>query len=841
MANVAEALNRALRHHQAGRLQAAEQIYRQVLATDPRNADAWHLLGVAALQQGRHAEAVEHLRRAIGVRGKEAVYHNSLGNAYRALGQLAQAMECYQQAVKLKPEYAEAHLTLGNVWRSQGNLDQAIACYRRAVQAKPGYAEAHFNQGIAWKGLGKLDEAIQCYQRTVQLRPDFAEAHNNLGNAWKEQGQFAAAIECYQRAVQLKPGFAEAHNNLGAAWQARGELDRAVECYQRAVQIHPNYAEAHNNLGNAWRERGELQPAIECYRRAAQLKPDNAEVLNNLGIAWHGLGRLDEAIRCCQQAMQLKPHFAEACANLGNMLKSQGRLEQATECYRQALEWKPERAESHYNLGGVCQIRGEVEQAIQCYRRAWQLHPQDTAALGALVHQLQHVCAWDELKPLVAQVMECLEGGLPGFDRIAPFCAVTLATPTTAQQQLHCAQGWVQTELRAAQYMATPQSPGKAQPKSPLTVGYLSSDFHAHATAWLIAELFEKHDRQRFTVCGYSYGPDDESPMRRRLMRAFDRFVDLRTTSFPEAAQRIAQDGVDILVDLKGYTTDSRAEILALRPAPIQVNYLGYPGTMGAAFMDYILVDHFIVPPDQQPCFSEQLVHLPGCYQVNDRQREIAGHTPTRAEVGLPQEGFVFCCFNNSYKITPEMFDVWMRLLQAVPGSVLWLLERNRTASLNLRREAEKRGVPGDRLVFGPKLPLAEHLARHRLVDLFLDTYPVTAHTTTSDALWAGCVLLTMVGQTFVSRVAGSLLQAVGLPELITYTLAEYEEMALRLAREPDRLAELRARLQANRLTCSLFDSARFTRHVERAYERMWEIYVSGGKPQAFAVQALEP
>jgi predicted O-linked N-acetylglucosamine transferase (SPINDLY family) len=326
--------------------------------------------------------------------------------------------------------------------------------------------------------------------------------------------------------------------------------------------------------------------------------------------------------------------------------------------------------------------------------------------------------------------------------------------------------------------------------------------------------------------------------MRRRLVRALDHFVDLRDASFREAAQRIADDGVDILVDLKGYTKDNRVQILTLRPAPVQVNYLGYPGTMGAPFMDYILVDDFVVPAQQQPFFTEKLVHLPGCYQVNDSRREISRHGPSRAEAGLPEEGFVFCCFNNSYKITPEVFGVWMELLKEVPGSVLWLLEGNRLAPANLLREADARGVAAQRLVFAPRCLLPEHLARHRLADLFLDTFPVNAHTTASDALWAGCPLLTIAGETFVSRVAGSLLRTIGLPELVTNSFDEYRAMALRLARDADLLAAVRGRLETNRQTSPLFDAGRFAPNIEEAYRTMWEIYSSGQPPRAFAVSA---
>jgi predicted O-linked N-acetylglucosamine transferase (SPINDLY family) len=458
--------------------------------------------------------------------------------------------------------------------------------------------------------------------------------------------------------------------------------------------------------------------------------------------------------------------------------------------------------------------------------------------MGGLVHEFQQICRWQELKGLSQRVIEDVDDNAPNASSapLSPFSFLVLPT-TTAQQQLRCALQFADRRLKPAVELGhkTPSN-RPSDVKSKLTIGYLSADFHAHATAYLIAELFEKHDHTRFSVFGYSLGPDDGSAMRRRLANSFDRFVDVKDASFLGAAERIAADEVDILVDLKGYTKDARTQILALCPAPIQVNYLGYPGTMGAPFMDYILVDDFVVPADQQPFFSEKLVHLPGCYQVNDSQREISSHAPSRTECGLPEEVFVFCCFNNSYKITPEMFTVWMELLKAVPGSVLWLLEGNRFSPANLRREAEARQVAAQRLVFAPRCSMPEHLARYRLADLFLDTFPVNAHTTASDALWAGCPVLTLAGETFVSRVAGSLLRTIGLPELVTTSDDAYHAMALRLARDASLLAGLRTRLDVNRKTSRLFDAGRFARGIEKAYLTMWEIHACGQPPRAFTV-----
>jgi protein O-GlcNAc transferase len=774
MATISEALAMAIDYHRAGRLQAAEEIYRQIVAVEPNHADAWNLLGVVNSKRGNHQAAMEYICRAIGLAANTAAYHCNLGNVYQRVMKRDKAVDCYRKALELNPDFVEALYNLGNVYQGERKRDEAVDCYRRALALRPDFADAHDNLANVLQVQGKRDEAVDSYRRALALKPDFAEAHNNLGCVLQDLGKPHEAVDCYRRALELKPDFAGACYNLGNVLQVQGKRDEAVDCYRRAVALKPNFAEAHNGLGNALKDQGKWDEAVDCFRRALELKPD----------------------------------YADAHNNLGNVFKHQGKRDEAVDCFRRALELKPD----------------------------------DLAAIGALVYELQQICQWEDLQGLSRRIIEAVDADTANeiAAPVSPLHFLALPTMTTAEQQLRCARRWVEGQLKS------PVESGHsfalvrpADPKSKITVGYLSADFHSHATAMLTAGLFEKHDRGRFAIFGYSYGPNDGSRMRQRVVNAFDRFVDVTNLSFTQAAQRIAADEVDILVDLKGYTLNTRTPILALRPAPIQVNYLGYPGTMGASFMDYILVDDFVVPPEQQAFFTEKLVHLAGCYQVNDSQREISPHTPSRAECGLPQEGFVFCCFNNSYKITSEIFGVWMKLLEAVPGSVLWLLEGNRFAPANLRREAKARGVAVERLIFAPRIPPAEHLARHRHANLFLDTVPYNAHTTASEALWAGCPVLTIAGETFASRVAGSLLRTLNLPELVTTQLDEYEQAAMRLAMDPQQLTELRARLLTNRATSALFDTAQFVGGIERAYVSMWEIYTSGEKPRAFRVNPL--
>ena len=575
------------------------------------------------------------------------------------------------------------------------------------------------------------------------------------------------------------------------------------------------------------RDQGKLEESIASYRLATSLDPQLATAHNDLGNVLMEQGKRDEAWACYRRALEIRPSYAEAHNNVGNLYQMNGQFTEAVACYQKAIDLSPNYAEAHRNLGSALVNLGRLPDANASFQTAISLQPAFTEAIAQLEHQMRNLCEWNGLNLLSNLLIEKVENQTACVN---PFVFLTLdATP---RQQFLCARQWAAQNLHGSSQDAR-KPVLAARPKDRITLGYLSCDFHEHSTAHLTSELFELHDRSRFEVMAYSYGPDDGSPARRRLVAAFDRFVDISDLSFADAAGRIREGGVDILVDLKGYTANARPQIVALRPAPVQVNYLGFPGTLGASALDYIIVDAYVVPPSQQPVFSEKLVYLPDCYLANDSTRQISPYVPSRQDCGLPETGVVFCCFNTSYKITPTMFDIWMRLLKAVAGSVLWLLESNPHATKNLKKEASARDVSPERLIFAPMLPNSDHLARFALADLFLDTLPYNAHTLASDALWGGCPVVTCSGQTFASRVAGSLLNAIGLPGLVTTSLAEYESLALELALHPDRLRTIRQKLAANRLTTPLFDSRLFTRNLEAAFETMWSGYQTGKTPGA--------
>ena len=621
-------------------------------------------------------------------------------------------------------------------------------------------------------------------------------------------------------------------SDLGNEQRRAGDLSAAVTAYRGALLALPAHTGALYNLATALRELGQPDEAERVLRRLVELDPADGDGLFQLGELLLEAGRFNEAGSVLERALALSPSNPLIGCYLGIARVRGGEPQRAVEAFRRALEIEPGYPEALLNLGNAYSMLNRHVEALDCFGRAYRASPGNAAFRGALLNEMQHSCEWNGIGELIRLQRESI--ARPSGEPIHPFHMMSI--PTTRAEQLQCARNFAAHVMRVAgAALPAPAGPRHGAADGRIRIGYFSSDFHEHATAYLVAEMIELHDRQRFEVAAYSCGPETGDPMQARLRRGFDRFVDLRTRANAAAAAAIRADGVDILVDLKGYTLDARTEIVALRPAPVQVSFLGYPVTMGAPFIDYFVVDRFVVPPGHERDYSEKLVFLPGSYQVNDRRR-IAAPTAGRQALGLPPDAFVFCVFQQSYKILPEMFAAWMRVLAAAPGSVLWLLESNPIAARNLRYAAKAAGVDAARLIFAPKLEQKAHLARLGAADLYLDTLPCNAHTTASDALWAGLPVLTCAGDTFAARVAGSLLHAIGLPELVTASLPEYEALARRLATAPAELRALRERLRDNLGKTALYDTPRYVRNLESAYEQMWRLYQAGRPPQELVV-----
>jgi predicted O-linked N-acetylglucosamine transferase (SPINDLY family) len=688
------------------------------------------------------------------------------------------------------------------LWRDGRHEEAERLCEQLSHDDSP--AGAGRSSHARLEALSLLAEIYSATRRTsaelatlrelAAARPGDASVLRRLGNALLAEGSCIEAVTSYRAALAIEPGNVRAHNNLGQALVRLSRTGESMACFRRAIELDPRYVPAHNNLGIALHEQGNYETAVIHYRRALELQPSFAEAHNNCGNALLQLNRVDQALGCYEQAVAVAPTSVDALANLGNTLNRLKRYEEAAQVFDRLLALAPD-----YKLG-----------------------------LGLALGARLACCDWNGYADSCARILRGVQDDKPV---VHPF--TFLAISDSPELQLRCARRYESQSTRDVRrpWIETTYLHDR------IRVAYLSADYYDHATAALTAGLFEAHDRLKFETIAISYGPDDSGAMRRRLERAFDRFIDVRHMGDADVVQLMRSLQVDIAVDLKGHTT-RRLGLMMRRPAPIQVNYLGYPGTMGLEEIDYILADPVILPPSHQVHYSEAVVYLPESYQVNDDRRPIAAHTPSRPELGLPDDAFVFCCFNNHYKITPMVFDIWMRLLQQIPGSVLWLLEDNAAAAHNLRREAKDRGVSAERLVFATRTPSDAHLARHRQADLFLDTLPYNAHTTASDALWAGLPVLTCLGTAFPGRVAASLLRAVGLPELVAHSHEEYEERALELASDPHQLRQLRARL-GNRASQPLFDTARFCTHLETAYTTMWQRHQAGLPPEGFAVPVV--
>jgi predicted O-linked N-acetylglucosamine transferase (SPINDLY family) len=859
-------LAQAIAQHQNGNLADAARLYLQILLHSPKHFDALHLLGVIAVQQKDFEQGLRYIDQAIAVNANYAVAFDNRGSALKGLQRLEAAIQSYDRAIQLKPDYAEAYNARGILQHELKDYASADESFRNAIRINPQYAHAHNNLGILLHTMSLnqttednasqqttaelQDRAVSCFNKAIEFQPDYAEAHNNFGNLWRLQKNYNMALESFDRAIALQPAYSEAFNNRGNALSDLGRFAEAVASYDQAIAINPGYSEAYSNRGNALSHNGQnsaaicsYDQAIACrpdvaetynnrgntftrlkkpyaaiddYDRAIKLKPDYAEAYNNCGNVFKGLRQFPVALLHYEKAIQLKPGYADAYANRAHISNEVGQVDLAIESWDEALKYEPDNARFWVQRGHSLVTAKKQAEAIESFEHAFTMDPEHDYLIGTLVQNKWYISDWATAEPDRREVEQRVSSGIKS---VVPFSF--LAFTASEQLQLTCAQSWINNQVPEDKVLGPILTREKNRK---IRVGYFSADFRHHPVAYLIAELFELHDRNAFEIVAFSMGGVSQDDVRLRLEKAFDQFIEIDSKTDQEVALLAREMKIDIAVDLTGFTARSRTGIFAMRAAPVQITYLGYPSTLGADYIDYIIADETVIPVESQKYFTEKIAYLPDTYMVNDSKRKISDKQFTRSELGLPESGFVFCCFNNSYKVTPQTFDGWMRILQQVPGSVLWLAENNAISAANLRKEAGARNVSPDRLIFAKRMEsLADHLARHRLADLFIDTLPFNAHTTASDALWAGLPVLTCIGTTFAGRVAASLLKAIELPELIASTQEEYEAMAVEFATNPEKLQAIRQKLDNNRLTTALFDARRFTKNIENIYRQMHE------------------
>jgi predicted O-linked N-acetylglucosamine transferase (SPINDLY family) len=745
-------------------------------------------------------------------------------------GQFAEASESCQQILEQQPEHVESLILWAELEARQGNRQHAIDLYTRAINLKPNHVLAYYKRANLLKDSNQLEAALASYDQALALDPACANAFCNRGVVLWLLNRSDEALANYDQAIALNPGDSLAHYNRGNLLKDRKQMEAALASYDQAVALNPVYADAFCNRGVVLGILHRPNEALESYDRAIALNP-SALAYFNRGDALSELKRLDEALDSYNEAISLRPDYAEAHCNRGGVLFELKDWSGALASFRRCIEIDSGIFHAHHNMGHLLNHLKQHAAAVASYDKAYSLDPDFRCLLGTRRLAKMTICDWGELASDVDRLTAAI---LADATASPPF--VVLALLDSAELQHKAARIWVRSEHPAEHTLPTIP---RHTTREKIRLGYFSADFWNHPVAVLSAEFLESHDRSKFEVTAFSFGPDTQDHVRKRLELAFDRFIDVRGMSDQEVALLARSMGIDIAVDLGGHTGNSRTRIFALRAAPIQINYLGYPGTMGAEYIDYLIGDRIVVPEAQQRHFTEKIVYLPNSYLPHDSSRKIADNAFTREDLGLPTAGFLFCCFNNNYKITPDTFDSWMRILDRVEDSVLWLARNNPTAESNLRREALHRGVDPGRLVFADRMTSSpEHLARQRVADLFLDTRPYNAHATALDALWAGLPVLTCVGEGFASRVAASVLSAIQLPELITATPSEYEDLAVQLAKDPRRLAEIRQKLARNRFQTSLFDTRAFTRRLEAAYSKIHERHLANLPPEHVYVES---
>lgn len=718
----------------------------------------------------------------------------------------------------------------GAASKSLGKLDESIRSFKKVIDISPTYADGYNNLGVALQEKGSLDESIKYFNKALSLRPNYPHAYNNVGIVYKKKGKLNLAAKLTKKAISLNPNYVEAYNNLATITQDQGQVNQAIQYFNKALILNPGYSEAHYNLGLAFSEINELDRAVQSFKKALSLQPNYPEAFNSLATVISKMGNKDEALKLFNKAILLKPNYSEAYFNVGIIFKKLNRLNDALVSYQKAINFKPDYVESFYNIATIFQEQGKLNEAIDYYNKALLIRPDYDKAQAQKLYQKAQICDWKKIQ----QDKDSFSTLGISKNHIPPFTMLFFED----SPRNHYLRSKLYAKKKYLQKQIPFEKTQKIFKKERLRIGYFSSDLQNHATMYLASKIFEKYNKKKFEVYVYSFGrsvKNDE--IREKLKNSVDVFKDVIDLSDKDIAMLARLDQIDIAIDLKGYTKNSRTGIFAYRAAPIQINFLGYPGTMGAKFFDYIIADSTIIPENKRKFYSEEIIYMPHTYQPTSHSFIISNKVFTKSEMNLPYNNFIFCCFNNSYKISPKEFSIWMRILNKIENSVLWLFGSNKWAKKNLSKEAENHGIASNRLIFADHLPHHDHLARLGLADLFLDTFNVNAHTTATDSLWAGTPVITKLGSSFASRVAASILKAVGLPELVVQNEKDYESLILEIANSPKKLIKIKEKLSSNKASKPLFNSEMYINYLENAYEQVFENHLEGNKVKTIYIK----
>ena len=797
-------LKTAARIHIGGDLSTAEALYTKIIEEDPLDSEALHLMGVLLHQKGENQKAARFILRAITIKSTNANYYNNLGSIYRSDCKIEKAKNCYRKALMLNPEFPEALFNLAGIYHFLKDYELALRYYRNAVAAKPSFPEALNNMAATLNIQKKYTEAIPLCEQAIKLRPDYNEAFNNMANSYKNLGKLTQAIELYKKAMQLSGENAEIICNLANAYQETGALEKATAAYEKAIRLNPSYSKAYTYLGTILRSKRKMKEAEFLFKKSIQMDPKDDETYHNMG----------------------------------NLYYDQGDFHSAAHWYDRAISINPTSVQTYINLGITYQETDQSDAAISCFEKVLELDPDNSKVHSHIIHELYQRCEWSRVDALNLRIDQFTDAELNAGRRPNEMPFLSLIRRDDPFINYQVAKHW---SSPIAENLSHYEKQMRVKPQrkagNKITVGYLSNNFRNHPTAHLINDIFQLHDKDRFTINVYSYGEDDGSLYRRKIEQNCDVFVDLRDRAHGDAARQIFNDHVDILVDLVGYMRGHRLEISACHPAPIQVRWLGLAGTTGADFFDYLITDRIATPEDHAPFYSEKFIYMPDTYQVNSKLFAQSETKLTRNDVGLPENAFVYCCFCSNYKIDPTIFSVWMDILKSVPDSVLWLFKSKPVVEQNLRKEAERCGVKRERLVFAERMPKEDHLVRIGLADFALDTRMVNGAATTSDALYAGVPVLTLLGGHFASKMSASILNAIGLSDLVVTTKTAYERKAIEFGKNPLTVWDIRERLRNNRKKKALFDTQRFVNNLEKAFLKIWRQYQDGKTPRIITIE----
>jgi protein O-GlcNAc transferase len=799
----------------------------------PQNADVFNMMGWIAHMMKRNEDAEKFIKKAIRLNPAVPVFHNNLGNILFEQKKNRPALDAFLKTVELKPDYAEAHYNIALTYMACKEYDRATNSFQRAIELKPNFGVAHCGKGNALMKMDLLQEAIDSFNKALEINPANLETCVNLSIALKSTNDNKTAKTVLKKGLCHLPDNPEILLNIGNLYQGEGQPDKAVECFQRALKTKPDDSKILYNLGTTFMKSKQHQKALSCFEKVLKISPKDPRTLNNVGLINYDYGNFRAALSYYSLAIENRSAFFKAHNNAGLAYKRLEQDNKAIAHFKKAIDLSPEFTEGYHNLAEVLWEIGDLEGATENCKKAITLKPDLTQANTLYAYLLKYQCNWKEFEKVSLHIDELLQKELDEGQSIGetPFLNLIRTDDPVCNRKV--ADAFAQSTSRSAKALNISFSfdpPTKNRKK--ITVGYISANFRNHPMAHLLASLFKLHNKNDFQINCYSLGPDDKSSYRQRFMEDSDIFRDIRTLTHGDAARQIYDDKVDILVDLMGYTQGNRMEISALRPAPVQVRYMGLAGTTGGDFFDYIITDEIVTPRDQSVNYSEKFIYMPHTYQINDQNKTISDKPVSREMFGLPEDSFVFCSFNQSYKIDPVIFSSWLEIIKRTEKSVLWLMPKDSSARQNILTAAREHGVDEHRLIFAKHLPLEEHIARLRLADLALDTRTIGGAATTSDALWGGLPVITLLGRNFASRMSASILSAIGLKELVTTTIQDYTELAIDLATYTDRLDKVRNKLKVNVGSMPLFNTSAFTGNLERGFKRIWDIYLSSEAPR---------